>query len=249
MASRHPLHDVKALVFDLMGTCTDWHTSILSEMRQYPVPAPLVGSDMPALAADWRAGFFRAILASFEAGEQSPNIDIVHANVLDEILALRGVGTDVWDAQVRAQLVKAWHAQRAWPDSIEGILRLKEHFVVVVLANGTTRLQLDIVRSSRLPFDTLFSSQLLHATKPDPAIYHKALDLLAVRPEETAMVAAHAYDLRAAAKLDMKTVYIQRSTEDPDEDMEAIKADVDLFIDGTREGGGLLELARFIIPE
>lgn len=67
---------------------------------------------MPALAADWRAGFFRAILASFEAGEQSPNIDIVHANVLDEILALRGVGTDVWDAQVRAQLVKAWHAQR-----------------------------------------------------------------------------------------------------------------------------------------
>jgi hypothetical protein len=35
----------------------------------------------------------------------------------------------------------------------------------VVLANGTTRLQLDIIRSSKLPFDTLFSSQLLQATK------------------------------------------------------------------------------------
>lgn len=35
----------------------------------------------------------------------------------------------------------------------------------VVLANGTTRLQLDIVSSAALPFHTLFSSQLLGLTK------------------------------------------------------------------------------------
>lgn len=35
----------------------------------------------------------------------------------------------------------------------------------VVLANGTTRLQLDIVKSSGIPFHTLFSSQLLQLTK------------------------------------------------------------------------------------
>lgn len=42
----------------------------------------------------------------------------------------------------------------------------------------------------------------------------------------------------------MKTVYIQRSTEDPDEDMTAVKEDVDLFIDGRGEDMGLLELTR-----
>ncbi len=35
----------------------------------------------------------------------------------------------------------------------------------VVLANGTTRLQLDIAKSSGLPFHALFSSQLLGLTK------------------------------------------------------------------------------------
>ena len=34
--------------------------------------------------------------------------------------------------------------------------------------------------------------------KPDPAIYLKALELMALQPSQAAMVAAHAYDLRAA---------------------------------------------------
>lgn len=73
----------------------------------------------------------------------------------------------------------------AWPDAIAGIELLKrdyfvcvpippdqvvtldsdEHLISVVLANGTTRLQLDIVKSTGLPFHSLFSSQLLSLTK------------------------------------------------------------------------------------
>jgi len=239
------LSGVQALIFDLMGTCTDWHTSILAAMRGHPIPPPLVDSDLPALASEWRAGFFRAIMASFKAGEESPDIDIVHARVLDELLEARGVSAaSIWDTKRRADLVQAWHNQQAWPDSIEGLTRLKDHLIVVVLANGTTRLQLDIIRSSKLPFDTLFSSQLLQATKPNQKIYAKALDLLGLQSSQTAMVAAHAYDLRAAAKLGMKTIYVQRITEDPDEDMDQVKTDVDIFIDGTDERVGLLKLAE-----
>ena len=88
----------------------------------------------------------------------------------------------------------------------------------VVLANGTTRLQLDITRSSCLNFHMLFSSELLGLTKeslfllhndsrtdffrqPCPKIYHQALSLLCVQPSQSIMVAAHAYDLRAAKKV------------------------------------------------
>lgn len=42
----------------------------------------------------------------------------------------------------------------------------------------------------------------------------------------------------------MKTVYIQRTTEDEDEDMEVVKTEVDLFVDGRGDGAGLMELAR-----
>lgn len=241
-----PLYGVQVLVFDLMGTCTDWHTSIVAAMLRQAPPPPLTDADLPVLAMAWRTGFFRAIFASYTAGEQAPSIDEVHARVLDAILAERGVGTEVWNASVREQLVHAWHDQQAWPDSVEGIRRLKERCMVVVLANGTTRLQLDIVRAARLPFDTLFSSQILHLTKPDPAAYATALALVGVRPEQAAMVAAHAYDLRAAAKAGMRTVYIRRATEDPDEDMDAVRSEVDVFIDGAGGRGGLLALSELM---
>ena len=43
----------------------------------------------------------------------------------------------------------------------------------------------------------------------------------------------------------MKTVYVQRKTEDPMEDMRRVRDEVDFFVDGTRgdEGCGFGELA------
>ncbi len=67
--------------------------------------------DYSQLAFDWRAGFFAAIFASFQRGEQSPDIDIVHREVLDRLLLERGVGMDIWDVLVREKLVSAWHHQ------------------------------------------------------------------------------------------------------------------------------------------
>ena len=131
---------------------------------------------------------------------------------------------------------------------MHALARLKEKFVVVVLANGTTRLQLDVVKSSGLPFHALFSSQLLGLTKPDPEIYLKALDQLQLNPSECVMVAAHAYDLAAAKSTGMKTVYVQRPTEDLDLDKKRVRGDVDLFIDGTdgKTESGLGELAEML---
>jgi len=93
----------------------------------------------------------------------------------------------------------------------------------------------------------LFSSEL-GLTKPDPDIYLKAMKLMQLDPPECVMVAAYAYDLRAAKKVGMRTVYIQRSTEDLGEDVTVIKGKVDLFIDGTKGGveGGLGELADIL---
>ncbi|EJU00169.1 haloacid dehalogenase [Dacryopinax primogenitus] len=240
----------QALIFDLVGTCTDWHTPILDLLRSQPLPTPLQSADLPQLAADWRAGFFREILASFEGGEQAEGVDIVHRRVLDRLLQEQGVGSGDdgmgWGEDVRQKLVIGWHEQAPWPDSIEGLQKLKKKFMVVVLANGTTRLQLDVVRSSGLAFHALFSSQLLGYIKPSPDIYLKALDLLAIAPEQALMVAAHAYDLRAAARVGIRTAYIQRATEDPQEDMDKVRGEVDLFFDGIAQGQGLLALAQYL---
>ncbi|PYH89459.1 HAD-like protein, partial [Aspergillus ellipticus CBS 707.79] len=181
-----------------MGTCTNWKPSISAALHTTPsLNARLTPAQCDQLAADWRAGFFAEIHERFRAGAGTESIDVTHRRVLDRLLAEWGVGNVVSEGE-RGALVGVWHLQRPWFDAVEAIERLKGRFMVVVLANGTSRLQLDIIRSSGLPFHALYSSQLLGLTKPDPAMYRRALELLQVAPEEAVMVAAHAYDLRAA---------------------------------------------------
>ena len=48
----------------------------------------------------------------------------------------------------------------------------------------------------------------------NPIVYRGAMRHLSVRPENCAMVAAHIYDLEAASKAGMKTIYIPRLGED-----------------------------------
>jgi FMN phosphatase YigB (HAD superfamily) len=70
-------------------------------------------------------------------------------------------------------------------------------------------------------------------------VYLKALHHLSVKPENAAMVAAHIYDLRAAAQVGMKTVYVRRSTEDVGV-MDSVRiredgGEVDLVVNGLDE--------------
>lgn len=78
----------------------------------------------------------------------------------------------------------------------------------------------------------MFSGELLGSYKPcvatftssdvipdygffrNPKVYLGAIHHLSVPPEKCAMVAAHIFDLRAAASHGMKTVYVRRVTED-----------------------------------
>lgn len=102
-------------------------------------------------------------------------------------------------------------------------------------ANGTTRLQLNLVRSSSLKFDMLFSSELLGCYKPAAENYYKALKLLKLRPEECVTVAAHASDLRGAKAVGMKPVYVGRWTDDIQEDQEVIRSENDAYLEDMRQ--------------
>lgn len=238
----------KAIVFDLIGTCVDWYSSILPALESAPSLPALPSESLPQLAADWRAGYFKETQTRKEASQAVEDVDVTHRRVLNWLLLARGVTPAHWDDGVRNKLVGAWHEQRGWPDVASALERLKQKYFIVVLANGSTRLQLDIMKSSNLPFHTLFSSQLLGKAKPDAESYTKALELMQLAPSEAIMVAAHAYDLRAAKTVGMKTIYVQRTTEDLVENMDQVRDEVDFFIDGTSgdEKCGFGELADIL---
>jgi len=78
----------------------------------------------------------------------------------------------------------------------------------------TSVLLIDMAKHSNLPWDAIFSTELFDTFKPNPKAYLQAAHHLSLQPSQCAMVAAHIHDLRAAASLGMKTVYVRRVGED-----------------------------------
>ncbi|KAJ2933300.1 hypothetical protein H1R20_g3794, partial [Candolleomyces eurysporus] len=128
-----------------------------------------------------------------------------------------------WSENERDFLNLVWHRLRAWPDTVEGLRALKEKYIIGTLSNGNVRLLVDMAKYADLPWDVVFSGELFQTYKPNPNAYLEAIRYLSLAPHEVAMVAAHAFDLRAAAKLGMRTFYVHRDQEETDPHREAIK--------------------------
>lgn len=164
------------------------------------------------------------------------DFDDTQRQVLDSFLDQNADIKYLFSGQVRDQLVAAWHHQNAWSDVAEAlrVLENERKLEIYVHVNGSTRWQLDLVKSAGLQFDMLFSSELLGIFKPAPESYAKALKLLKLQPEECVMVAAHARDLRGAKAVGMKTLYVYRRTDDIREDQEALTKEFDAYLSDKR---------------
>jgi 2-haloacid dehalogenase len=87
----------------------------------------------------------------------------------------------------------------------------------VALSNGNLSMLTDLFAAAGLTWHYVLSGELVHAYKPDPAVYRLAVERLALDPPRTLMVAAHSWNLRAAAAQGLRTAYIQRAGEgEPD---------------------------------
>lgn len=141
-----------------MGTCLNWHSSIVKALPAsdlLPSGSELdvvAGSqrlltDQSRFALRWRQGFFEEIHGRFERGEALEDIDVTHRRALDRLL--HGIP---WSEVQKQTAVRSWHSMCAWPDVAPALKRLKGKVQVFVLANGTTKLQLDLMRGSGLAF-------------------------------------------------------------------------------------------------
>jgi 2-haloacid dehalogenase len=159
---------IKAVFFDSMGTCLDWHSSVSQSF-----PPTITKDDASKLALEWRRLFSIANNQCFLRGLEPEDIDTTLSRALDLVLEQSPEYKPHIDSEIKRQMVAAWHAQPAWPEVQKAIQSIREELglEVFVLANGTTRLQLDLTRSSGLSFNMLFSSQLLGVYKPSPEAY------------------------------------------------------------------------------
>ena len=207
MEKAHPLsRTARVLAFDVFGTVVDWCGSIVREME---VLHPQV--DGAAFALAWRAGY-RPAMARVTSGELGWTlIDELHRMVLDQILPQFGL--EALSEEERVHLNRVWHRLEPWPDSVQGLTRLKQQFTICTLSNGNIGLLTQMAKRAGLPWDCILSAEVFRAYKPSPATYLGVAKVFDLAPEQVVLVAAHHDDLAGARACGLQTAYIERPLE------------------------------------
>ena len=204
--SADPTGSLKVLAFDIFGTVVDWHGSIARE-----VDAMQLGVDGGAFALAWRAGYQPAMKRVMRGELGWTRIDDLHRLILDELLTRFGIG-HLSEPQ-KQHLNKVWHRLEAWPDSVDGLRRLKTRYTICTLSNGNIGLLTAMAKRAGLPWDCILSAEVFRKYKPDPATYLGVAEVFGVSPSEVLLVAAHHDDLAGARACGLHTAYIERPQE------------------------------------
>ncbi len=201
---------VKALVFDVFGTVVDWRGSIIEEGKRLG-RRKRIKVDWPTFADAWREGY-RPAMDRVRRGELPwTDIDGLHRLILDELLTRFGI--EALTELERDHFNRAWHRLAPWRDSVAGLKRLKERYLIATLSNGNVALLVNMAKRGGLPWDCVLSAELFGHYKPDRETYEGAARLLGLKCEQVMMVAAHKSDLDAAARSGLRTAFVRRPLE------------------------------------
>lgn len=160
---------VRVLCFDIFGTTVDWWTGISRQVGD-TFRDQAVDVDPAAFTNEWRGRYLPALEQMRAHARAWVSLDTLHRESLDDLLGHHPAAERL-DKQARTSLVNAWHSLPAWPDSREGIARLRERYTVVALSNAGFAQMVRLTKRAGLDFDAIVSAELAHTYKPDPCVY------------------------------------------------------------------------------
>lgn len=203
--------DVKALLFDVFGTVVDWRTSLIDNFTEWGDAKGIKGN-WTGLVDAWRGAY----MPSMDEVRKNPDkgfliLDELQRKSVEPLAAKLGI-TGLTSADFD-YLTRGWHSLEPWPDSVNGLTRLKKNFIISPLSNGNVALLVNMAKHAGLPWDLVLSAEVFKHYKPDPETYLGAANILSLKPEQVMLVAAHNNDLAAAQAVGLKTAFVPRPTE------------------------------------
>jgi 2-haloacid dehalogenase len=230
---------VRAVLFDTFGTVVDWRSGISAAVGSFAREHELA-LDPGEFADAWR-GLYQPSMARVRSGDRPfVSLDVLHRENLVTALRSHAIDPGGFAPSELDALTKAWHFLPPWPDSAEGILRLKPDYIVGPLSNGNTSLLVDMAKAGGLAWDVVLGSDVSQAYKPDPDAYLKPAAMLGLKPGEVMLGAAHNGDLAAARAAGLATGFIAR----PDERGPGREADLKPAADWDVAATSIIDLAR-----
>jgi 2-haloacid dehalogenase len=234
------MSEVQALLFDTFGTLVDWRAGLITQLERWGAAQNVV-ADWPRLVLAWRRDHVPA-LAKVRTGQREwANYDELQRETMRQLAPQFGLPT-LGDDTLN-HLARMWHELPGWPDTSEGMARLRAKYLVAPLSNGHVALIMRLARAAGITFDAVFGADVFRQYKPDPQIYLGAVALLGCAPGEVLFVASHPSDLEAAGACGLRTCFVSRPLEyGAGVVVEPVPAegDVDLMV------GDLLELATVL---
>lgn len=219
-------YGIEVIVFDILGTMVDEPGGLRAAIRD-AVPGADDAS-VEQLLTVWRDHVEREQRRIAEKGRAYANTEVIDREAAQLVVDRAGLT----DPVAIARLATASRRLKPWDDSVAGLARLARRFPVLGLSNASCATLLRLNAYAQLGWHQALSAEDAQAYKPSPEVYRLALDAAGCPPERVLMVAAHAWDLRGAQAVGMRTAYVRRPVGDP-------PASTDTF---NRRSSGLDEL-------
>ena len=202
--------NVKACVFDVFGTVVDWRSSVIADSISWG-EAKGLRIDWEEFTDRWRLGY-RPAMDKVRKGEMPwTTLDDLNRMILEDLLKQYKI-EGLSEAE-KANWTHVWRRLKPWPDSIEGLTRLKKKYIISPMSNGNVALMTHLAKFGGLPWDLILGSDLVRHYKPDREMYMSVLIYLDLKPEEVMMCAAHVPDLQAARRCGLRTGFVYRPNE------------------------------------
>lgn len=202
--------EIEAVLFDTFGTVCDFYHPMKRTFKALAISKD-VKCDAGRMAIDWRTAY---VISTFtQAADESefrPLREINRDN-LERVLA-SSFPVPVQDSEIDA-LNTIWEQLDPWPDTVEGLQRIRKLAIIAPLSNGNFSDMVRLSRHAGLPWDIILGASLSGFYKPHPDTYLKSVEALNLKPEQVCMAAAHQADLAYAAGHGMQTAFVKRPNE------------------------------------
>lgn len=187
------LTDFTTLSFDCYGTLIDWETGLIRALQPLRSRAARSLSDDELLQA----------FARYEAAQQratpampySELLAVVHGRLCEEL----GAAPDADEARRFGASVGAWPA---FPDTVEALRYLKQHFRLVILSNVDRASFAVTNQMLGVDFDQVYTAQDIGSYKPDQRNFEYLISNLAragITPQQILHVAQSLFHDHAPA--------------------------------------------------
>jgi 2-haloacid dehalogenase len=204
------LANVKACVFDTFGTVVDWRNSVIAEATDWGKTKGL-NINWVEFTDRWRLGY-RPTMDKVRKGEIPwTNLDDLHRMILEDLLKQYKI--EGLSEEEKINWAHVWRRLKPWPDSVEGLTRLKRKYIISPMSNGNVALLTNLAKFAGLPWDVILGTDLVKHYKPDREMYLSAPFYLDLKPDEVMMCAAHIHDLEAARSCGLRTGFVYRPDE------------------------------------